>query len=365
MQKNEFDFVTYPLNQDMSKQWFVKYPNPNGGGKLKKYGRLNEIQDQTQRILESKKMIFELKKTHHVLDFKCGTLHRKIAEIVDERSFGKKPKTATAYENKAKIFLEWFNQSKEKELSPQSGSQFLRWVFNRKTVNSNTTVNCYRRDMKSFFTDLVKQGFISFNPFEHTRKLPEHTKTNTWYREHEQKILKKEISERDPQLWLCCMIQFYCFIRPGDELATLKIGSIDKTTEQWRFKIEGDDAKVNHYRYVPIPSLLLKILIPYIGNYPSHYFLIGHGRCPSARKIGRNSLYNRHRIYLKAFGLEDGHTFYSWKNTGAVMMYKHGIKLKYISMLMGHSGIEITDEYFKSLGIDDVLDEIIHHYPEV
>ena len=68
-------------------------------------------------------------------------------------------------------------------------------------------------------------------------------------------------------------------------------------------------------------------------------------------------------MYLRNFDLPIGYSFYSWKNTGAVMMYKNGIKMKYISLLMGHSSIETTDMYFKSLGIDDVMTEINLSYP--
>ena len=68
---------------------------------------------------------------------------------------------------------------------------------------------------------------------------------------------------------------------------------------------------------------------------------------------------------MLALELPTGYTLYSWKNTGAVMMYKEGVKMKYISLYMGHSSIEITDEYFKSLGIDDVMDEVKIKYPKI
>jgi integrase len=70
-------------------------------------------------------------------------------------------------------------------------------------------------------------------------------------------------------------------------------------------------------------------------------------------------------MFLDSIDLPKGYTFYSWKNTGAVMMYKNGVKMKYISLLMGHSSIEITDIYFKSLGIDDVMNEINIAYPSI
>ena len=220
--------------------------------------------------------------------------------------------------------------------------------------------------MKSFFEELVVGSKIDVNPFNCTKKLGETISTKSWFRLDVQKKLKKHISTIDPQLWLACLTQFYCFIRPGDELMGLTIADIvDRDLDDWKFRISEVNAKTGKFRFVPIAPDLKEVLEVYIEGYEDQLFIFGKGGTPSANKIGRNTLYNRHRTYLGLLKMPVGYTFYSWKNTGAVMMYKNGVKMKYISLLMGHSSIEITDMYFKSLGIDDVMNEISIAYPTI
>jgi integrase len=242
----------------------------------------------------------------------------------------------------------------------------LRWLTKKYKVTNAATLNDYRRQTASFFDDLIGAGLTTVNPFKTTKRLPEGSSTKTWFRIDVQSKLQDLIEHRDYQLWLSCMVQFYCFVRPGEELQSLRIEDImDPDSCDRKFKIECTHAKSGVYRYVPIPEMLWKMLQPYINGYPSHYFLFGKGRTPSAMKIGKNTLYERHKYYMQYLELPEGYSHYSWKNTGAVMMYKNGVKMKYISLLMGHYDFSVTDRYFRSLGIDDVMDEVKINYPTI
>lgn len=357
--------VLYPLDNDMAKTWFVQYPNPMGGRPLKKYGKLNKIASLDDRLLEADTIINEIKKTLKPIELKPDLLITHLNQIVEARCVGKKQKTIWGYHSKLRRFFEWYRSQKNRELTVQSGSKFLQWVSQQSTVGSNTTINHYRRDLKSFFNELIEHGYISFNPFAVTRKLRETVSTNTWFRPDMQLQLKEMISNKDPQLWIVCMVQFYCFIRPGGEMRSLRIENILRDTSDWRFQIDGSNAKTGRYRFIPIPQPLKELLEPYINGYPSHYFLFGKNRQPNREQVGANSLYNRHKYFLQLLKLPVGYTFYSWKNTGAVMMLKCGMSFKNVSMLMGHTSIETTDEYFKSLGINDVMEDIRHQYPTI
>jgi integrase len=355
--------VLYPLDNDMAKTWFVQYPNAMGGRPLKKYGKLNKIASLDERLLEADKIINEIKKTLKPIELKPDLLITHLNQIVEARCIGKKQKTIWGYHSKLRRFFEWYRSQKTRELNMQSGSKFLQWVSQQPTVGSNTTINHYRRDLKSFFNELIEHGYISFNPFSVTRKLRETVSTNTWFRPDMQKQLKEMIINQDPQLWIVCMVQFYCFIRPGGEMRSLRIENILKDGEYWRFQVEGINAKTGHYRFIKIPDPLKELLEPYIHGYPSHYYLFGKNRQPNREQVGTNTFYNRHKYFLQLLKLPVGYTFYSWKNTGAVMMLKFGMSFKQVSMLMGHTSIETTDEYFKSLGMNDINEDVKDKYP--
>ncbi|MCK9402902.1 MAG: tyrosine-type recombinase/integrase [Chitinophagaceae bacterium] len=355
--------VLYPLNRNMITPWFIQYPNPNGGKPLKKYGKLNRLSNPEERLREAEAMIKSINQYLSSLIFPDDDIPKFLDDVVKARCIGKRKKTTYGYYSKLKMFVQWYRLYSDRRINEMTGNKFLAWVSKQPGINSNTTINGYRRHLKSFFEDLKGFGIVSINPFTYTRKLRETQTTNTWFRKEVQVLLKEMIMERDLQLWIVCQVQYYCFIRPGEEMRALKVCDILTDRKHWRFRVEGTDAKVGRFRFVPIPDELKLFLEPYISGFPPHYYLFGRGRMPSNLPLGANTLYNRHRAYLQALGLPEGYTLYSWKNTGAVMMYGAGIKLKYISLLMGHTNIETTDRYFKSLGIDDIMDEILHQYP--
>lgn len=354
----------YPKSKDLSKPWFVEYTNPNGGRPLKKY--VPDIPLLADRQAAADKIIDQLQQELKPYTLVNGSVPKWLEEAVEIRCQGKRRKTVEGYESKLRRFLEWYRENGVQQLNEQSGAAYLRWLSKKHKVVHSTTLNRYRQQTKSFFDDLIEAGLTSINPFKSTKRLRESQSTKTWFREDLQLKLLDLISQRDMQLYLACLVQFYCFIRPGEELRNLRISDImDQNMKLRKFRIECTHAKVGMFRFVPIPEDLWSLLESYIAGYPSHYYLFGHGRYPSAKQIGIHSLYDRHLWYMQYFDLPKGYTFYSWKNTGAVMMYRNGVKMKYISLLMGHTDMEITDRYFKSLGIDDVMDDVEINYPKI
>jgi integrase len=145
-------------------------------------------------------------------------------------------------------------------------------------------------------------------------------------------------------------------------MSELRVENVNFETK--RFEINSVTAKNSKFEVVPIPPQLLKEF-EFIKKYPGNYFLFGRERLPSPNKNGRDTLSYRHKKFTDQLGLKKGHTFYSWKNTGAVEMVKTGTHLKIISMLMRHSSLEITQDYLSTLGIDDLLNQIQINYPDL
>ena len=288
--------VLYPVDRDLSKQWLIQYPNPSGGKPLKKYGKLNKLESLQERLIEADKLISICWQEIAVYSSKNSLLIKDLDIIVQSRMQGKKDKTKYGYISKLKIFTEWYRNNGKSKLTDQTAQQFLSWLRTEKKL-SNVSINGYRRHMKSFFSELVLTNKGYSNPFDNTKKLPEKTSTKTWFRADIQNQLRKLIEPLDMQLWLACMTQFYCFIRPGDELMGLTIlDIIDRDTPQWKFRISEINAKTGRFRFVPIAPALKEKLEIYIEGYADHLFIFGKGGKPSADKIGRNTLYNKHRM---------------------------------------------------------------------
>src|SRR5665647_1342661 len=79
------------------------------------------------------------------------------------------------------------------------------------------------------------------------------------FMDDDMKKLLDAIREEDPQLYLASLLQYFCFIRPGAELLTLKVGQIDFTKRT--VFIPKNIAKKRVARTMDIPTQLHDLLI--------------------------------------------------------------------------------------------------------
>lgn len=356
----------YPKDRCMSKQWFIKYTNPvEGGADLKRFIP-NKLKLEKERVEFSNAAIKEIEQEWELAHLSTEQRNIKgllndLYDVIEYRSMGRRHKTKTTYMAYFNVFKEWYMVAGSSCDLSKMGFKFLSWMHT--TGRNNTTHNNYRRQMGSFFRDLCKihPQKYTINPFESARKLPEARKTKKWFRPEMQQKLKAAISIADPELWLAAQIQYYCFIRPH-EMNELKIENIRFETSE--FVLHAQGTKNKKIEVVPIPEQLMKQLLPF-KDFPEHYLLFSKSGGPGLAKIARDNLSRRHRTYTGRAGLGPGYSFYSWKNTGAVALVKNKVHIKVISMLMRHSSIEITDEYLKTLQIDDLLRQQMIVYTEL
>jgi integrase len=342
----------YPVDRSLNQQWFIKYTNPKEGlPELKRYipMKVKSLEEREAFVEQLKKEINE--EWCQVFNQTHPDLLRDLTEIVEYRCMGRKRKTKDSYNAFLNVFTDWYIQFGKSTEYAKLGLRYLGWL--NANGRNNTTHNNHKRQLKSFFDDMMKAYKEKYpsNPFEDARRLPEVRQTKKWFKPVHQQWLKSEISKRDKELWLACQIEYYCFIRPK-EISDLKIENIKFETSE--FSIHSTSSKNCKQEIVPIPPELLRQL-EYLKEYPEHYFIFSKSGSPGLEQLSRDALSLRHKKYTDWLGLGDGYTFYSWKNTGAVALVKNGVHMKIISMLMRHSSIDITDEYLKSLQIDDLL----------
>jgi integrase len=352
----------YPLDKDLSAKWFIEHADLKGGGKQKKYINSKIFPTLQARCAEAERIIADLKsKWKPIQNCFHQDLLRDLYEVAEMRCIGKKKKTRDTYMDYYNGFLKWY--IKEGATADQNKVGYLFQKYLMQNGKENATHNNYRRNLTSFFKDLISfypEKYFT-NPFDHVRKLPERSQTKKWFQPSDQKRLKELIAEPDPQLWLGCLILVYCFIRPK-EMIDLRLNNINFDTR--KFQIDSTVSKNNYIDYVPIPEQLFKRLLPF-QQLPGHWYLFGNGNCPGPFKIGMNALSRRHKKNTDYLNMPADYTFYSWKNTGAVELVKNGTHMKVISMLMRHASIETTDIYLKSLGIDDLISQVMIKYSDI
>lgn len=156
--------------------------------------------------------------------------------------------------------------------------------------------------MKSLFQVLVDREIILNNPFKNFKKHKEYgSRKNLAFNEDQISEIKKNIEEKDPELWLFIQFIYYCFLRPN-EIRQLE------------------------HRYIhPVEK---QIFIP-----------------SNISKNGKD------------------YTLYFWKHSGVIAAYKAGVDIKTIQSQCRHHSLEQTDIYLKSLGLG--VSQAMNKIPEL
>jgi integrase len=175
--------------------------------------------------------------------------------------------------------------------------------------------------------------------------------------------LKREILKTDPQLWLAICFEYYCFLRPREEIRFLKIGDIDFGRS--RVVVKYENAKKGQ-RIVTIPTVFMnKIREVYkLQMYDRDYYVIGAGGEPGKKHLCINDLTDRFRKVRIALKMPSQYKLYSWKHTGNVRADDAGIPRNELQGQNGHTSMVTTEIYMKNKK-GNTSKSIIENFPEI
>lgn len=354
----------YPTDRDMSKVWHVKHFCSVSKKYKKTYIPKEEQGSYESRMAAANRIIAELTLAGAATapSPNANDLTALVQQYFDFKCMGKRNKSIITYRSQVEEFIRWYRTNKNAAAELETlGSNFLSFLA--KNGRGNTTINNYRSNLSSIFRAMVKAKKITINPFEYTSKQKEQRSTHEWFRPEQIDELRNHFLATDPQVWLAARLQFYCFIRPCGEMSSLRISDLQLADK--RIRIPAGSAKSSGGdEYVLVPEFLIQELEAFTV-YPAHYYLFGPNGLPAYKKSNINSLSRRHNNALRLLHYPRPYSFYSWKNTGAVMMIKEGISILHISKLMRHRSLDYTKEYFKSLGFSDINESISHLMPKL
>jgi integrase len=160
-----------------------------------------------------------------------------------------------------------------------------------------------------------------------------------------EKILTS-IREEDPQLYLAALLQYFCFIRPGSELLTLKVKQIN--FQKHNVFIPKDVAKRRTERIMDIPQQLYDILVEHgISRLNKEMYVIGPTGRPGFKMIGPNTLRERFNKFRDRLHMTKDYKWYSFKHTGAGKLLESGASIVELMRQLGHTDITSTYHYIK------------------
>jgi len=156
------------------------------------------------------------------------------------------------------------------------------------------------------------------------------------------------LQSMEPNLYLCCLICYGCFLRPHQEIRNLRVSHIRKDCTE--IHLSGTENKSGGIRIVYIPDYVRLVLLETIEGLNDDQNLF------TKRNYAYNMTYFHTRWQrLKKEMLERSlllpmQTIYSFRHSAAVNVYRKTKDLNIIQKLMGHSDMVVTLKYLRGLG---------------
>lgn len=283
-----------------------------------------------------------------------STVHFWANQYITEQKRDHEPESVRNYKSVLRRFIFWAEKKgiAENDISFYSQSIITEFFvfFIDDLKRAGRTIKRYRNVLHGMFEAARKAGKIKHNP---VYDMPGTTRINDQaprpISESDVKIFIAEI-KKQPQLYLAVLLQMFCFIRPGNELRSLRIGDVDLSRNTIR--ILKSNAKTREERVVTIPNFLAEKLKGefMLQGYNRNYFLFTTEGEPGKNKIGKNQLRKKFNEIRGRLKMPESYKLYSWKHTGGVMAEDMGIPLHVIQAQMGHKNILTTVEYLRRHG---------------
>lgn len=263
----------------------------------------------------------------------------------------KAKKTFESYRGKIRNFIAWLEKNKlvDNDLSTFDNLviiQFFDYLINEEQL-SRRTIDKYRINLLKFFQYLTGRKIMMENPV-HGIEIPETDEDYSAvpFLDEDLERLLPVIQSEDPQLYLAALLQYFCFVRPGDELLTMQIKQINFSAQT--IFIPKNVAKKRKERTVDLPGQLYQVMIQQgIQHFGKELFLIGPVGRPGARKIGQNTLRERFNRFRDRLGLSASYKWYSFKHTGAGKLLESGATISELMNQLGHTDIASTYRYIR------------------
>ena len=246
---------------------------------------------------------------------------------------------------------------KVKDFTRRKAVAFLDYGVIERDIQART-YNNYIERMKTLFGELEDREYIKEgeNPFAKMKKKKVTGKKRRAFHDLERQIVAQYIEENDKWLFLGLQLQYHCFIRPI-EMRRMRVHMID--LKEGVIRLPADITKNKEAATVTIPESILPYLRAFgFEKFNQRWLLFGAGGKPHPNKCCGHNTYNlRHQkilMFLFKSGLLDdieGLSYYSWKDTGAMRLFKLGVNILEIMRQLRHKELNTTQQYCHSLYI--------------
>ncbi len=321
------------LSEDLTKEAFVHWTDALGERHRKK-GGINRFHTYEERLAAAQALVAKLEKEF----VQPSPIGERMRAWITNRQGKWKKKSFRTFKSKVEVFLDWVKGR------PIDAALVTDFFLHLSRTAHGKTRNAYHYTLKRIFKDLDMPGLMA--GIEKSVAISTPAK---YFQTHQIARLKAYLQEHDPELWLACLFQYFCFIRPGNELHGLKISDIH--FDEWKICVRSSISKNKYQQFVTIPKAFRPAIEGLKRRSPNEFVFFTED---CTKRAGTDYLSKRFRKVLTELGFGIEYKFYSWKHTGAVAAVKAGASLKELQLQLRHHSLDEVDKYLRQLGVWDL-----------
>lgn len=237
-----------------------------------------------------------------------------------------------------------------RKISSETISDFFVFLAKEKHLD-RPTCEKYFLVLRALWRYAVKNSDASVIPFDNIAFPPKGRDCSAKrIPEKDRQILLTEIKRMDPQLYLACMFEYYCAIRPGNELRLLKVKDIDFSAGV--VFIDAERAKSGRGEFITMPKQMVRLCREYrIDKANPDFFVFGKKRVPGPQNMSVNMLAFRFNKIRDLLHLSKEYKLYSMKHTGCTALSDAKI-VSSVEMMhhFRHTKLDVMLHYIKKHG---------------
>lgn len=265
-------------------------------------------------------------------------------------------KAYLSYTGTSSIFSRWLqgrglSGRAMKKITPEEIADFFLYIANERKSDRPT---CQKHFivLRGVFAYAKKRGEIEAVPFDKELIVfPKKGKDRSaaLIPSHIVPVLLKDLEENDPQLFLACMLEFYCGARPGREVRLLRVRNFDLV--EGVLTIDADKTKNGKTGRVTMSEDLVRICREYgIEGADPDLYIFGRNKHLDTRPLSENMLRYRFNKYRDKYNLSKDVKLYSWKHIGAsYLVHSKTVDIEQLRQHLRHSNITATAHYVKKI----------------
>jgi len=288
--------------------------------------------------------------------FKTYRTFKEIAsEFLSRGEISLRHRTYINQRGRVNAFTKWLeenslDETELRKLTNEDISDFFTHLVKDKKLDKPTCEK-YFLTLRSLWKFAVKNKEADFIPFEKVSFPPKGVdRSAKRIPVKDRQLLLTEIRRMDPQLYLACMFEYYCAIRPGSELRLLKVKDIDFSSGV--VFISADRAKSGRGEFITMPKQMLSLCKEYkIHKADPEYYIFGTKKVPSEKPVSVNMLSYRFNKIRDLLNLSKEYKLYSLKHTGCTALSDAKI-VSSVEMMhhFRHTKLDVMLHYIKKHG---------------